>query len=474
MSEPIDNRADRIRKLKHIITRLHEGAAPDEVKAELTAIVRETDATEIAQMEEELIAEGMTVEEVRSMCDLHAQVLREIMAAPKRKEIPPGHPVDTFRRENEALSTAVNEMRAAIAEIEKLPDAARADDALVARLRQAFNDLMDVDKHYQRKEHLVFSCLERHDVTGPPKVMWAKDDEARELLKALSAALAKPHTTAADWKRVAAEHAGPALNAVSEMIFKEENILFPMALETLTDNEWAEIWSQSAEYGWCLVEPREGYMPTRAAEPAGVGEARQRGRPSSSLPASSTSISSARSSTSYPWTSPSWTPTTGSRTSRRGATAFSLAAKPSSAARSSTATRLRASPSSSRSLPTSAPAAATSPSSGSSSTKDYPHPLLRRARRTGRLPRHPRSHPGCHSRPHAHRRTPPLAVRLTRRLTIRDRALRARASSRASARHPFSCLTQRRQRGKRPPHSVTRPRWFPEGRSQSGVKVIWY
>jgi hypothetical protein len=48
------------------------------------------------------------------------------------------------------------------------------------------------------------------------------------------------------------------------MVFKEENILFPMCLRTLTESEWAEIGEQSVEYGWCLIEPREGYRPTLA------------------------------------------------------------------------------------------------------------------------------------------------------------------------------------------------------------------
>ena len=52
---------------------------------------------------------------------------------------------------------------------------------IVFRLRQSANDLMDLDKHYQRKEHALFSCLERHGITGPSKVMWSKDDEMRNL-----------------------------------------------------------------------------------------------------------------------------------------------------------------------------------------------------------------------------------------------------------------------------------------------------
>ncbi len=267
MSELIDNRAQRIRTLKHVIKRLHEGGAPEEVKAQLAALVRETDASEIAEMEQELIAEGMPVEEVRSMCDLHAQVLREVMAEPKERPIEPGHPVDTFRIENAAVQKVVEEMRAAIAEVSKQADKELADAAALGRWRQAFNELMDVEKHYRRKENLLFSCLERHGITGPPKVMWAKDDEVRGLLKALGAALKAPHKTAGEWKRVATDVAEPALNAVTEMIYKEEKILLPMALETLTEDEWAEIWSQSPEYGWCLVEPREGYTPPKAVGP---------------------------------------------------------------------------------------------------------------------------------------------------------------------------------------------------------------
>ena len=42
---------------------------------------------------------------------------------------------------------------------------------------------MDVDKHYQRKEYLLFPYLEKNEITGPPKVMWGKHDEIRDQLK---------------------------------------------------------------------------------------------------------------------------------------------------------------------------------------------------------------------------------------------------------------------------------------------------
>ena len=261
MSEVIDNRANRIRVLKGITKHLHEGKAPEQVQKQMRELVKQTDASEIMAMEQELMAEGMPVEEVRSMCDLHSQVTRDVLIQiPTRKEIAPGHPVDTFRRENEALRTVIALMKTALGELQNLPET--ADPAsIVLRLRQGFNELMDGDKHYQRKEHTLFSCLERHGIAGPSKVMWAKDDDIRSLLKQLGQWLHPGPATTGDWRMALLNAANAALNAVEEMIYKEEKILLPMSLETLSEDEWAEIWSASPKYGWCIVEPQKGYVP---------------------------------------------------------------------------------------------------------------------------------------------------------------------------------------------------------------------
>lgn len=266
MSELIDNRAHRIRTLKEIIQKLHRGTPPDEVRATLRAMVRETSSSEIAAMEQELIAGGMPVEEVKSMCDLHSQVLREVLVEPVQIAPPPGHPLDTFARENEALKNAIAEMR----ELASIGGAAPDLEAW----RGAFGRLMDVEKHYLRKENLLFSCLERHGITGPSKVMWGKDDEVRELLKALGETLAVDAMSADEAALVVETIVEPALAALEEMISKEERILLPMSRETLTEDEWAEIWQESPRFGFCLVEPRTGYRPPAAASPDKVASVR--------------------------------------------------------------------------------------------------------------------------------------------------------------------------------------------------------
>lgn len=44
----------------------------------------------------------------------------------------------------------------------------------------------------------------------------------------------------------------------------EENILFPMALDTLTEDEWLEIAKASREIGYSLITPEVEWEPVRA------------------------------------------------------------------------------------------------------------------------------------------------------------------------------------------------------------------
>jgi DUF438 domain-containing protein len=109
--------------------------------------------------------------------------------------------------------------------------------------------------------------------------MWAKHDEARALLRGAQEALAAGPASAAEARAAVALAVRPAARAIRDMIDREENILLPMAQDTLGEMEWWEIARQSAEVGFCLVEPSEGWRPAGAPaeapeEAAGDGRIR--------------------------------------------------------------------------------------------------------------------------------------------------------------------------------------------------------
>lgn len=182
MSEIINNSLKRKELLKHMILQLHQGEAPDLVRKRLIELLKNIPYDEVVEVEQELISEGLPEEEVLKFCDIHTMVLDGHIDQSGAKPVPPGHPVDTFMKENRELEKVINAVDQLLRQIPSLKEEQVKD--LFMKLHARFNELMDVDKHYKRKEYLLFPFLEKYDITGPPKVMWGKHDEIREKLKA--------------------------------------------------------------------------------------------------------------------------------------------------------------------------------------------------------------------------------------------------------------------------------------------------
>lgn len=244
MSEQINNRQYRQQVLKNIISQLHQGKTVEEVKQQFEEAFGGVSATEISEAEQALIAEGLPVSEVQRLCDVHAAVFKgsieEIHAAEDKSQIP-GHPANIMKRENliieEIIDTKISPL------LKKPPQEINTGELL-----SALEQLRQVDIHYLKKENLIFPYMERYGITGPPKVMWGVDDEIRAAIKEAISHLSERREITADYiEKVAA-----AVNSVKEMIYKEENILLPMLMETLTQDEWKRISDESAQFGFLI------------------------------------------------------------------------------------------------------------------------------------------------------------------------------------------------------------------------------
>lgn len=265
MSEIINNSAQRKEMLRHLLLRLHEGENPEALRNRLVGVLKTIPYNEVVEVEQTLINEQLLSEaEIQDFCDLHTAVLDGSIDLGDAKAIPAGHPVDTFRKENEAL-------KAEIAGYERLTGAMDTwDDAhltgYLLGLRTIFNSLADVDKHYKRKEYLLFPFLEKHLITGPPKVMWGKHDETRLQLKKAFETLTSPLTTVNELKTAVATACNPAVEMIAGMIKKEEEILFPMSMDTLTEDEWYKIYQETPDFGYCLIDPEDEWKPAGMAK----------------------------------------------------------------------------------------------------------------------------------------------------------------------------------------------------------------
>lgn len=264
MSELINNSQQRKAKLKELILKLHRGGSQDDVRRELMQSLSQIPYGEVVEVEQELISEGLPDEEVLKLCDAHSVVLQGNVDLSGFKNVPPGHPVDVMLKENVELRKATAQARDVLNSIQHADSGDFADQVL--RLRILFNNLYDVDKHYLRKEYMLFPFLEREGITGPPKVMWGKQDEIRDLVKGSIEILQTEDITRDDLLATAELVLNPALHGIDDMTIKEEEILLPMALDKLTEADWYEMSKQSLEIGFCLYDPPVIWKPTWAGE----------------------------------------------------------------------------------------------------------------------------------------------------------------------------------------------------------------
>lgn len=267
MSELINNREMRQKTIQEIIRKLHEGKTVDEVKGQFEKAFQGVSASEISAAESALIADGLPVEEVQKLCDVHAAVFKgsiEEIHQQKDLSLIPGHPVNVLVRENKKITHIIEE------EIRPFLSLTKFDEKEeLKKLVEGMRKLKDLSIHYQKKENLLFPFMEKYGMTAPPKVMWGVDDEIRNQVKEVTALMEEKTES----NESLLEKTEAVLEKVLEMIFKEENIMIPMLTEQLTEEEWKEIADGSGEIGFMIEhipvwnpEPKEELKGSKPEE----------------------------------------------------------------------------------------------------------------------------------------------------------------------------------------------------------------
>lgn len=252
-------REQRQERIVEILSLLHKGGSFEEAKELFNQEFDGVDVTEITAAEKALIQGGLNPQEIQKLCNIHAAVFKGAINEIHRSNLEheqPGHPIHTLKLENQVLqSLLTDEIDGLLTKI-KLGDWSKKE-----RLLHALTDLLQIDKHYARKETLIFAYMEKYGITAPPKVMWGVDDDIREQVKELISFVqsdkAAYNPLAEKWET--------AKNEIEEMIFKEEEIMAPMTLDVFSLKDWEKIAADSLDIGFAFIpEP----LPWKASQAA--------------------------------------------------------------------------------------------------------------------------------------------------------------------------------------------------------------
>ncbi|MCX7918132.1 MAG: DUF438 domain-containing protein [bacterium] len=253
-------------KIKQLIRKLHDGADPQQVKSEFQEILKGTDVLDIAQIEEELIKEGMSKEEIMRLCDVHLAVFKESLEQAK-PIAPPGHPIYILMEEHKLLLDYTNKLRETANQLNQVNEFSAASEPM-QQVTHLIAHFKDSAKHYLREENVLFPYLEKHGITQPPAIMWQEHDQIREIEKALYQIVDnQPQVNYSEFVEKLGENARALADMLSSHFYKENNVLFPTALRVISMPEWPEIRTQFDEIGYCCFTPELAKSPISFAIP---------------------------------------------------------------------------------------------------------------------------------------------------------------------------------------------------------------
>jgi len=281
--EKASNPESRTELLKEYVSRLSHGESLEAVREDFVKNFQMVDAGEIANAEQELIMSGTPIYDVQKLCDVHSALFhgatREEQIANAELAVQAsvdneeqkntladvvGHPVYEMTRENEQITSRINEVRRTIKE-----------NADAQTVMTKLKDLRAVTLHYAKKGDLIYPVLKTHyNISGPADVMWGVDDEIRDELKVL----AEAGNTLPDFT----ERVDKVLTRAEEMVYKENNILFPLCSQNFSEEDWMKIYYELPEYDnpfagkrqiWSEAEAqRTTIQNTKNNVPAGTSE----------------------------------------------------------------------------------------------------------------------------------------------------------------------------------------------------------
>ena len=231
--------------LKKILTDLREHEDIPAMKKKFHEVLKNLSPEQLSEAEQELIREGVPIEDVQKLCEVHVAAFNDALQRNARRgkneKVITGHPIDTYKKENKALKKLLRRLRRSL-----------SNPASAISIMQSISE---VEKHYSRKENQLFPFLEQVGFTGPSKVMWGKHDEIRAMLKDFLNSLNEGNL------RKIRQNGRKLISSMKQMIFMEEKILFPTALKKLSDSTWKTIHRGEHEIGYAWITPGSLWDP---------------------------------------------------------------------------------------------------------------------------------------------------------------------------------------------------------------------
>ena len=170
------------------------------------------------------------------------------------EQLPEGHIIKTMVTEHEHILEMLDELQKIAHQLSR--DDKKSGTIFMARANELAVKIVGAEPHHQREEKVLFTAMEEKGVTGPTHVMRMEHEVMRELKHDLKSETENFDKDWPDQVEKVSQLISELCTTLRQHIEKENNILYPMALQSITETvEWEEMKVRCDEIGYCCFCP---------------------------------------------------------------------------------------------------------------------------------------------------------------------------------------------------------------------------
>lgn len=253
MSEFINNNQARVDSLYNFCFQLIKGAKGTELIKKHQEAIGQLTPNDIILVVHRLVEANVPMEDLKIGINKALNVFHKVIHNHPKAQVSLNHFLGIMMQENDELDARLKEIKPLAKSINTCKDGVELA-AEMALLKSKVQALSAMDKHYQRKENIFFPYFEKqfpeYKCLG---VMWSIHDDIRRVQKHLVAEL---QSSFIDLKLIN-RLLGDLFFFMYAIISREEYLLFPVALNAVSDELWDEMNNQSHEIGFSFIEAPE-------------------------------------------------------------------------------------------------------------------------------------------------------------------------------------------------------------------------
>ncbi|NLP59292.1 DUF438 domain-containing protein [Lutibacter sp. B1] len=249
MSEFTNTKKVRIEKLQEVSKLILETGNAHSFISENKDFIPTVIPTDFITLFDEIIKDGYNMEDIKVLTNKVLNIFHVPIRDYVRVEPKPDTFLGVLEQNNHEMELLLNKIRPVFKEFVKDPD----NVDLQKTLAELFIQLEVFAKHYTIKENVLFPIIEE---TWPDyrclQIMWSFHDDIRRNIKSVITQLQEGNVDLKPFNKCV----GDIFFNMHAIKFREERILFPYILSTISESQLEKMNREGFELGYPFIQPK--------------------------------------------------------------------------------------------------------------------------------------------------------------------------------------------------------------------------